>query len=564
MGTNQSPPSCVALPCGWGRLIFAHTYPDSRSVAHALLQEKPGTRDIAFYVTDPHLILNTAPRDLFMDPSDTYRIFFSDYSPNKRPPTSFEIGPVTMREQFDEVNRIYQSNHMVPLNADEFWEHRNDARSQYFVATRRDTGAVLAVALGVDHHVAFKDLENGSSLWSLAVDPQASLPGLGEAMVRHLVEYYRERGRDQLDLSVLHNNREAIGLYEKLGFVRVPVFAIKRCNPINEKLYVGTVPGGFNPYATIIINEAVRRGISIEPIAPDRGYFSLTLGGRTVACRESLTDLTSAVTLSICDDKAMTREVLERADVTMPAQQRAGSKADNAAFLKKFGRVVVKPARGEQGHGVAVNLGSVAEMEAAITLARSICDTVLLEEFVTGDDLRVVVINYEVVAAAIRRPPEVTGTGRHTVKQLIESASRRRAAATGGESRIPIDAECERCLKTAGVSLDTVIEADRTLRVRNAANLHTGGTIHDVTARLNPVLASASVRAAEALRIPVTGLDLIVPSVEGEVYWFIEANERPGLANHEPQPTAERFVDLLFPTTAKPRTDRLPVVASAK
>jgi hypothetical protein len=30
---------------------------------------------------------------------------------------------------------------------------------------------------------------------------------------------------------------------------------------------------------------------------------------------------------------------------------------------------------------------------------------------------------------------------------------------------------------------------------------------------------------------------------------FIEANERPGLANHEPQPTAERFVDLLFPTT---------------
>ena len=30
-------------------------------------------------------------------------------------------------------------------------------------------------------------------------------------------------------------------------------------------------------------------------------------------------------------------------------------------------------------------------------------------------------------------------------------------------------------------------------------------------------------------------------------YAFIEANERPGLANHEPQPTAERFVDLLFP-----------------
>ena len=33
----------------------------------------------------------------------------------------------------------------------------------------------------------------------------------------------------------------------------------------------------------------------------------------------------------------------------------------------------------------------------------------------------------------------------------------------------------------------------------------------------------------------------------------IEANERPGLANHEPHPTAQRFIDLLFPRT-RPRT----------
>ena len=31
---------------------------------------------------------------------------------------------------------------------------------------------------------------------------------------------------------------------------------------------------------------------------------------------------------------------------------------------------------------------------------------------------------------------------------------------------------------------------------------------------------------------------------------LLEANERPGLANHEPQPTAERFIDLLFPETS--------------
>ncbi len=49
------------------------------------------------------------------------------------------------------------------------------------------------------------------------------------------------------------------------------------------------------------------------------------------------------------------------------------------------------------------------------------------------------------------------------------------------------------------------------------------------------------------LEIPVVGVDFIVKSPFEPDYVFIEANERPGLANHEPQPTAERFIDLLFP-----------------
>ena len=55
--------------------------------------------------------------------------------------------------------------------------------------------------------------------------------------------------------------------------------------------------------------------------------------------------------------------------------------------------------------------------------------------------------------------------------------------------------------------------------------------------------------ASRTLDIPVTGLDLLVPAVDGPDYVIVEANERPGLANHEPQPTAERFIDLLFPAT---------------
>ena len=43
----------------------------------------------------------------------------------------------------------------------------------------------------------------------------------------------------------------------------------------------------------------------------------------------------------------------------------------------------------------------------------------------------------------------------------------------------------------------------------------------------------------------------MVPDVHEPAYRIIEANERPGLANHAPAPTAQRFVDLLFPQTAR-------------
>jgi GNAT-family acetyltransferase (TIGR03103 family) len=197
-----------------------------------------------------------------------------------------------------------------------------------------------------------------------------------------------------------------------------------------------------------------------------------------------------------------------------------------------------------------VDVRNKGDLQTAMDEAGRICETVILEEFISGEDLRIVVIGEEVVAAAVRRPAQIVGNGTDTVRTLIEKQSRRRSAATGGESRIPLDRETERCINEAGYSLDGVIPENKQLTVRKTANLHTGGTIHDVTTRLHPTLCKAAVDAARAISIPVTGLDFIVRAVDTPEYAIIEANERPGLANHEPQPTAERFIDLLFPQTA--------------
>jgi GNAT-family acetyltransferase (TIGR03103 family) len=234
----------------------------------------------------------------------------------------------------------------------------------------------------------------------------------------------------------------------------------------------------------------------------------------------------------------------------VPRARLATFDKEDLAFLTEVGEVVVKPTRGEQGKGITVGVNvdhGPDELTAALTRAREQFHEVLIEQRVSGDDLRLVVVDGRVVAAALRMPPEIIGTGEHSIRDLIAAESRRRAAATGGESRIPIDAVTETTVAEGGWHMDDVLPQGTRLRVRHTANLHQGGTIHDVTAQVNPELCRVAVTAAEAIGIPVTGIDLLVPDITGEDYAFIEANERPGLANHEPQPTAAAFIDFLFP-----------------
>lgn len=538
----------VTIDCGWGRLIFAQTFESAEAIAESLGAEGTNRRDIALYVQEPHVVLALAPQELFLDPSHTYRLDLATYRPARKRRSAFFVRRLTTLADAREVNTIYAARGMVTVPPDFFWSRRDARTMTVYVAEDSENGRILGSVMGLDHSYCFDDPERGSSLWCLAVAPDAPHAGIGESLVRRLAEHFKWRGASYMDLSVLHDNKQAIALYEKLGFRKVPVFAIKRKNPINEPLFTGVAPEArLNPYAKIIIDEARRRGILVEIMDADGGFFKLSYGGRSVKCRESLSEFTSAVAMSICDDKRVTRRMVAAAGVRVPAQLDSDDEKSRAAFLEEHTAVVVKPARGEQGTGVSVGLTTVEEVESAVEGARRICPDVVVESYFEGLDLRLIVIDYKLVAAAIRKPAQVVGDGQTSVHDLIAAQSRRRSAATGGESTIPLDAETERCVFLAGYEMESVPEAGAIFNVRKAANLHTGGTIHDVTDDIHPALREAAIAAARAIEIPVTGIDFMVKNPNEPDYVFIEANERPGLANHEPQPTAERFIDLLFP-----------------
>lgn len=546
----------VSIDCGWGRVIMGHTYADPKDIAAEMLQESPGKRDIAMYVADPHVVLATAPQQLFLDPSDTFRLDLPAAFPEAPAAPGLVVRRVASREDAERINELYLRRGMVPTDPGFVWDRQADGDLLFLVAEDTATGDVVGTVMGINHVALFDDPSGGSSLWCLAVDPQAQRPGVGVQLVAALAGLFGDAGCHHMDLSVLHENEPAKALYQKMGFRQLHTFAVKNKNAYNEALFLGPeLEDNLNPYARIIVDEARARGITVDILDAEEGYFALSRGGKRVSCRESLSDFTSAVAMSRCQDKYVTHRCLARAGLKTPAFRLAGAQDANMAFLEQHGEIVVKPAVGEQGKGITVGVASEQALDQALALARRYGERVLLESCHPGDDLRIVVIGYEVVAAAVRKPPEVIGDGRRSLAELIEKLSRRRMAATGGESSIPLDEVTKGHLATQGFSLEAVLPLGQKLQVRKTANLHTGGTIHDVTHELHPTLVAAAVEAARQLEIPVVGLDFMVRCPSAADYVIIEANERVGLANHEPQPTAERFIDLLFPLSISVRND---------
>ena len=129
-----------------------------------------------------------APAELFIDPSHTYRLRFTD--DDGPDPVADRV----LRARAGERRRRRRDEPRLRALRDGARARRGACGTttptttsvDYLVAVRDDDGSLLGTVTGVDHERLFSDPENGSSLWTLAVDPTTSLPGVGAALTRAL------------------------------------------------------------------------------------------------------------------------------------------------------------------------------------------------------------------------------------------------------------------------------------------------------------------------------------------------------------------------------------------
>ena len=318
----------------------------------------------------------------------------------------------------------------------------------------------------------------------------------------------------------------------------------------------------FGPSTQSLIDAAVRRDI---PWLRLNKYSLVQFGHGKYQKRiqATITSETKHISVEISSDKEDTRNLLEDLGLPVPKQELVYSEREAVRAAERIGYpVVVKPLNANHGRGVSIRLTEPEQVRHAFGVAQQhgTGQSVLVENFVSGFDHRMLVIGGKLVAVAKRVPGHVKGDGRHTIEDLVEIVNQDPRRGVGHEkvlTKLQFDEQAERLLAKAGHSKDTVLPEGEVFYLRSTANLSTGGTAIDLTDVVHPDNIAMAERAIKAIGLDVGGVDFLSDDITRS--WrdvggaIVECNAAPGFRMHvapsegTPRDVAEPVMDMLFP-----------------
>ncbi len=324
------------------------------------------------------------------------------------------------------------------------------------------------------------------------------------------------------------------------------------------------------PTTWSIVKEARSRGIPYIRLN-EESHIQLGYGSGQKRIQASITSQTNGIAVEVADEKTRSKDLLKFSGIPIPFGRIASTEEEAIAAFNEIGTaVVVKPDVGNHGTGTTINITDLDQLKKSFSVAQSKHHNVIVEEYVKGHDLRLLVIDGNFVAASMLEPAHIIGDGNTSIKKLIENVNSDPLRGFGHEkvlTRIDIDNMSLRLLEHEGLTLDSCPGKGVKVYLKATANLSQGGTATDVTNEVSPSIRLMAERAARIIGLDCAGVDALAANISLPVdqsgIKVVEVNAAPGFRMHlEPSKgqsrnVAKPLVDMLFPNGYS----KIPVVA---
>jgi D-alanine-D-alanine ligase-like ATP-grasp enzyme len=317
----------------------------------------------------------------------------------------------------------------------------------------------------------------------------------------------------------------------------------------------------------LIIERARARGWHVFGFETNRALYLLKIPSRELPIKifSASPPQMSYAAAKIAEDKYIANQIICREDIPVPEDKLINTSEplnEQAIdeFLQKYGRVVVKPLDASHGKGITVNIKSVGQLTDACEEAKKYTkrSKVLMQQHIEGNDLRILCIEYEYVAAITRIPASVKGDGTHSVSELIDIENTKDYRGENYRARLNYINK-ERAEHYLGPTKMSQIPSDgEIVRVIGVANIGMGGERKIITNDIPNFIINMAIKAAKALELPVCAVDFMVAvdpqrhSTQDELKpYLIELNGCPQLLisddpySQEQSAFIDRYLDLV-------------------
>ncbi|MBC6118363.1 bifunctional glutamate--cysteine ligase GshA/glutathione synthetase GshB [Listeria innocua] len=312
----------------------------------------------------------------------------------------------------------------------------------------------------------------------------------------------------------------------------------------------------------IIWKDAIARGIKVDVLDRAENFLRFQKGDRVEYVKQaSKTSKDNYVSVLMMENKVVTKLVLAEHGIRVPF---GDSFSDQALALEAFSlfedkQIVVKPKSTNYGWGISIfkNKFTLEDYQEALNIAFSYDSSVIIEEFIPGDEFRFLVINDKVEAVLKRVPANVTGDGIHTVRQLVEEKNTDPLRGTDHLKpleKIRTGPEETLMLSMQNLSWDSIPKAEEIIYLRENSNVSTGGDSIDYTEEMDDYFKEIAIRATQVLDAKICGVDIIVPreTIDRDKHAIIELNFNPAMHMHcfpyqgEKKKIGDKILDFLF------------------
>lgn len=269
----------------------------------------------------------------------------------------------------------------------------------------------------------------------------------------------------------------------------------------------------------VLLREAGERaGMTVTALSTVASYFQDQRG--SVLMHRNMPASLLAIDRSVTNHKHLTKQVLASHSVPVAPGQVVASREEAAAVLASTTvPLVAKPIIGSGGRGVSLGIRTAGDLTAALARMSDQPQPVLLEEMITGIDLRITTVGGRAVASSLRIPANVTGDGRSTITELI--AAKNELRSTNPYLRlnpIHITSAIEHHLQAQGMDGQSVLAAGQHIFLHLAANISAGGDSYELGARIHPDLLRLAERATSCFpSAHHSGIDILAQRLDASL-----------------------------------------------